>query len=142
MGSKLESNRKTDEIMLLFCVQRVDMALANYDFHQATEVLYQFLYAQLCDVYVEAVKPARRTERAAGVLAQCLDVSLRCLAPFMPFLAEELYQRLHAQLETRGVRNLQRWPSVTVAQFPCPRQVRPGLIPLLISLKFDRADQF
>lgn len=120
-------NHPTDLLVinrwLLSClytmVYRVNAGLAQYDFHHATDALYNFFYGELCDVYLEAVKPLTglEQEEAALVMAKCLDVSLRCLAPFMPFLAEELYQRLHCKLTTYKIQS-QRAPSILIAQFP------------------------
>lgn len=63
-----------------------------------THTLHHFWLHSLCDVYLEAVKPVlRRSPRPAEppqVLFSCADVALRLLAPLMPFLAEELWQRL------------------------------------------------
>lgn len=70
-------------------VNEVNNAMSRYDFHHATDALYNFLYASLCDVYLETIKPLTGVDKqnSAHVLAVCLDVSLRCLAPFMPFLS-------------------------------------------------------
>jgi valyl-tRNA synthetase len=74
-------------------VSEVNNAMSRYDFHHATDALYTFLYGSLCDVYLEAIKPLTGVEKqnCARVLAMCLDVSLRCLSPFMPFLSMFLY---------------------------------------------------
>ena len=100
-------------------VQRINSGFIHYDFHHATEALYRFLYAELCDVFLEAVKPLEGSEQeiSALVLANCLDVSLRCMAPFMPYLSEELYQRLHSQLAIRHV-PFRRSCSILIAAYP------------------------
>lgn len=70
-------------------VNQIDGAMARYDFHHATDALYNFLYSNLCDVYLEAIKPLTGADRqrSALVLIVCLDTALRCLVPFMPFLS-------------------------------------------------------
>lgn len=100
-------------------VQRVNGGLDRYDFHHATDALYSFLYGQLCNVYLEAIKPLTGGDQRQSslILAQCFDVSFRCLAPFMPFLSEELYQRLHSKLASRLIQ-AQRAESVLIAEFP------------------------
>lgn len=73
---------------------------ACYDFPQVTTAIYNFWLYELCDVYLESLKPvfqggdveARRG--SSHVLLSCLHGGLRLLHPFMPFLTEELYQRL------------------------------------------------
>lgn len=79
-----------------------DDHLKAYDLHLATRALKNFWYFRLCDNYVEGVKPvfgssrpsAERQEACLGVLHACIRTGVLALSPFMPFLAEELYQRL------------------------------------------------
>ena len=91
---------------------------------QSSSHLHHFLHAELCDVYLEAMKPLTGcdSQKATSVLAECLDVSLRALAPFMPYLAEELYQRLHWKLDFHKV-PLPRAESVLVASYPQEEEV-------------------
>ena len=100
-------------------VHKVNSGMSRYDFHHATEALYNFLYGQLCDVFVEAIKPltGKDQQESILVLALCLDVALRCMVPFMPFLSEELYQRLHRKLGDHGVES-QPSTSILIAEFP------------------------
>ena len=66
----------------------------------STTALYNFWLYDLCDVYLEYLKPVfQRGEGGAiltarHVLRACLDVGLRLISPYMPFISEELYQRL------------------------------------------------
>lgn len=67
---------------------------------QATNAAYQFWLYELCDVYLEVCKPVfegqdiEAKEAAQDVLYICLVEGLKLLHPFMPFVTEELYQRL------------------------------------------------
>ncbi|KAG5898253.1 hypothetical protein JTB14_029631 [Gonioctena quinquepunctata] len=85
---------------LTFMVDTVDQALENFDFHVATSALKNFLYYEFCDVYLETTKRGLRTSEgatAAGhcwTLTNCLDISLRALAPFMPVLTHHLHRHL------------------------------------------------
>jgi len=86
----------------------VDAQLGGYDFHAAVQTLYHFFWDDFCDWYIELSKatvtaetdsPERHTARAR--LISILEQSLRLLHPFMPYLTEELWQRLpvdHASL--------------------------------------------
>ncbi|KAF7035505.1 hypothetical protein CFC21_046373 [Triticum aestivum] len=78
-------------------------SLEAYKFADATSAIYSWWQYQLCDVFIEAVKPyffndsqefdsARAACRDA--LWVCLDNGLRLLHPFMPYVTEELWQRL------------------------------------------------
>ena len=66
---------------------------------EAAKVCYEFAWKELADWYVEAVKPrlAARgadAEAAQAVLAYCFDSALRLLHPVVPFITEELWQKL------------------------------------------------
>jgi valyl-tRNA synthetase len=76
----------------------VDARLAAYRFDEVCNRLYHFFWGDLCDWYIELAKPALFGEaprpRAGEVLLTVLDRSLRLLHPVMPFLTEEVWQRL------------------------------------------------
>ena len=92
----------------------VRKALDGYRFNDAASAVYQFLWHEFCDWYLEIAKrslyqsedPVARavTQRT---LIESLEVTLRLLHPFMPFLSEEIWQRLPHQGE-----------SIMVAPFP------------------------
>ncbi|XP_049587384.1 valine--tRNA ligase isoform X2 [Syngnathus scovelli] len=96
-----------------------DASFKVYDFPAVTTAIYNFWLYELCDVYLECVKPVlgeEGDERRAGACRQtlytCLDVGLRLLSPIMPFVTEELYQRLprrQPQLDA---------PSISVTPYP------------------------
>jgi valyl-tRNA synthetase len=88
----------------------------QYEFSIATNVCYTFWLYELCDVYLEYVKPifqtgsdtAKATSRKT--LYTCLELGLKLLSPFMPFITEELFQRL-PRADTSV-------PSICVASYP------------------------
>ncbi len=79
----------------------VRKALDGYRFNDAASAVYQFLWHEFCDWYLEVAKrslyqsedPVARavTQRT---LVETLETTLRLLHPFMPFLSEEIWQRL------------------------------------------------
>eukprot|EP00731_Ephydatia_muelleri_P023901 Em0016g172a len=81
-------------------VDDANKGFAEYDFPLVTTAIHNFWLYELCDVYIECLKPVMRgsNEEAKAVsraaLYTSLDVGLRVLSPFMPFLTEELFQRL------------------------------------------------
>src|SRR5262249_49387586 len=79
----------------------VRTGLRRYRFNDAASAVYQFLWHEFCDWYLEIAKvalyrpddPAARL-RAQHTLVTVLEATLRLLHPFMPFITEELWQRL------------------------------------------------
>ncbi|MBI4029538.1 MAG: valine--tRNA ligase [Candidatus Blackburnbacteria bacterium] len=72
--------------------QAVTKNIDNFQLHLATETLYDFIWHKFADVYIEKSK-SRRAE-AQPTLEHVLDSVLRLLHPFMPFLTEELWQKM------------------------------------------------
>src|SRR5258705_2259641 len=79
----------------------VGQALAGYQFHEAVQTLYHFFWDDFCDWYIELAKndvaAEEATERRAEARTRLLTVfeqALRLLHPFMPYITEELWQRL------------------------------------------------
>jgi valyl-tRNA synthetase len=97
-------------------VEAVGESLRSYRFHDAMERLYDVTWHSFCDWYVEMIKPrlrddapepSRRAARHTAVTT--LDVLLRLLHPFMPFITEECAQRLPAPAASLQRRD---WPAV------------------------------
>jgi valyl-tRNA synthetase len=76
----------------------VNARFETFRFDEACNRLYHFFWGDLCDWYIELCKPALTGEaprpRAGDVLLTVLDRALRLLHPVMPFLTEEVWQRL------------------------------------------------
>eukprot|EP00727_Mastigamoeba_balamuthi_P002010 m51a1_g11806 putative valine--trna ligase (1185) ;mRNA; f:346372-351255 len=91
----------------------------TYDLSLATTAVYSFWLYELCDVYLEAIKPVvAESDAARQTLYTCVEVGLRLLHPFMPFVTEELWQGLPR-------RPGQQPPSVMVAAYPTEAATRP-----------------
>ena len=77
----------------------VDSALNEFRFSEAANSLYHFVWGELCDWYIEMSKPSFRGEPqrrfvAQGVLVTVLETALRLLHPIIPFVTEEIWQKL------------------------------------------------
>jgi valyl-tRNA synthetase len=92
---------------------QVENALETYRFDHAAHVLYQFVWHEFCDWYIELAK-LRNTPAAWRNLAAALENTLRMLHPFMPFITEELWQRL---THSRGAED----PSASISLQDYPR---------------------
>ena len=88
--------------------------LEKFELGEAARMLYEFIWNELCDWYIELTKArlydkeAERPRRTAQyVLAYVLEHTLRLLHPFMPFITEEIWQ--HIPHEGRSIM-LAAWP--------------------------------
>ncbi len=80
-------------------VKDVDRALTQFKFNEAAQAIYKFIWNEFCDWYIELSKsrllsdgPEKRV--AQNVLVHVLEASLKMLHPFMPFITEEIWQKL------------------------------------------------
>jgi valyl-tRNA synthetase len=90
---------------LSFAADEVNRSLEDYRFNDAANSLYQFIWHELCDWYIEMVKPVLYDESADKLpVKQCLlyvlERTLRLLHPFMPFVTEEIWQNMPHKGET------------------------------------------
>jgi valyl-tRNA synthetase len=99
-------------------IREVEASLEVYAFNEATHTLYQFVWHEFCDWYLELVKlylyedvERRRRALTQGTLLEVLDAVLRMLHPFMPFITEEIWQQLPLRKENE---------SIMVSEFPKP----------------------
>ncbi|MFO0700910.1 MAG: valine--tRNA ligase [Nitrospira sp.] len=84
-------------------IQTVTNELDAYRFDRAANALYQFFWHEYCDWYLELIKPALQDTqhpsyhegaKARRTLRETLEVFLRLLHPFMPFITEEIWQTI------------------------------------------------
>ena len=97
-------HRMEDEWILSLlneCVQKSNEGFEELQLGKATVAIKSFIIDSLCDVYLESMKPLMYKEgeeemkaAARDTLYVCLDTMFRLLHPFMPFVTEELWQRL------------------------------------------------
>eukprot|EP00371_Babesia_bovis_P003320 XP_001611967.1 valyl-tRNA synthetase [Babesia bovis T2Bo] len=103
-------------------ISKVTAAFENYQFGDAVQAAYDFWLYQLCDVYLELIKPRLpshkdvptddlpRVEGAIYALSWSFSIGLRLLHPIMPFITEELYHHLPEHLRTSE--------SISISEFP------------------------
>jgi valyl-tRNA synthetase len=97
--------------------------LDRYEFNAATRTLRDFVWNEFCDWYVEMIKPRLRHDEqrpvAQRMVVGVLDVIVRALQPFTPFICEELWQRLAEVAPDRGLLNpTKSAESVMIAPWP------------------------
>ncbi|KAK6435360.1 hypothetical protein LTR95_008446, partial [Oleoguttula sp. CCFEE 5521] len=95
----------------------VNEALEKREFSRATQALHQYWLYELCDVYIENSKSIIKDGNEEGkrsainTLYTSLETALTLMHPFMPFLTEELWQRLPRRPEDKT-------KSIVIAKFP------------------------
>mgnify|MGYP001605861123 CR=1 FL=1 len=94
---------KTDKL-----VKEVTQDLQKYNLNFAAESLYEFIWHQFADVYIEDVKK-RIDENSFLVLTSVFFTILKLLHPIMPFVTEEIYQRFYASGGGKSLM-IESWP--------------------------------
>ncbi|OMO67882.1 Aminoacyl-tRNA synthetase, class Ia [Corchorus capsularis] len=105
-------------------ISKTVSSLNAYELSDAATSVYSWWQYQFCDVFIEAIKPyfaadtnpAFSSERkcAEDALWVCLENGLRLLHPFMPFVTEELWQRLP------GLKSHTKKESIMICEYPSP----------------------
>ncbi len=108
-------------------VREVTQAIDAYEFNNAALIVYQFIWHEFCDWYIELAKDPLKTggeSQAAAryVLTECFDRMLRILHPFMPFISEEIWQALHPYFPAADLSE-----HLAVAKFPTRRRCAVAL---------------
>jgi valyl-tRNA synthetase len=102
-------------------VHEVRRALDGYRFDLAAQAAYEFVWYEFCDWYLEIAKAALQSPDASAAakrgvrrtLVEVLEGTLRLLHPLMPFITEEIWQRVAPLAGRSG-------PSVMLAPYPRP----------------------
>ncbi len=106
--------------------ESVNALMAEFELGEAQQKLYDFVWNDFCDWYIEMAKVRLREGDAAAAvtLVHVLERSLRLLHPFMPFVTEEIWQNLVARLPVpaSGAHG-----SVMIAEYPQISVVRMAL---------------
>ena len=74
-------------------IQEVIKNMESYDFHNVGNTLYQFIWEDFCDNYIELSK-ALMNDTTKSVLLDVLTTILKLLHPFMPYVTDEIYDKL------------------------------------------------
>ena len=132
-GSTLPAPAKLEDRWILSRAHRlitsVRTLMEEYQIGEAERQIHDFVWSELCDWYIEMAKLRLRGRAGAGkdgtpdaaspapYLVSVLDMSLRLLHPFMPFVTEELWQHLQPSTSGDGERR-----SIIVAPVPVPNE--------------------
>ncbi len=131
--------------------QQVNEALMTYRFHEASGQVYHFFWGEFCDWYIELAKlrmNAGTDEAAKKSTAQALDnivslfeASVRLLAPFMPFLADELWHAIYDGKPPQKSVALATYPQAEATQINDGVEADMALLQeLIVSIRNLRAE--
>jgi valyl-tRNA synthetase len=112
-------------------IETIDQALDEYHFDVYARACYDFFWRDLCDWYIESIKPelksgAPRRGIVAQVLTTALDGALRLMHPMIPFVTEAIWAKLHEVAPNRAGAHPRlikaRWPEADRAQIDEPAE--------------------
>ncbi len=89
-------------------IKSVNNGLENFQFGKAAHTLYNFFWHDFCDIYIEKAK-SQNNKKTKKILVYVLLSSLKLLHPFIPFISEEIYQKLPIKTKKKCLM-VEEWP--------------------------------
>ncbi|MEL7608482.1 MAG: valine--tRNA ligase [Bacillota bacterium] len=125
-------------------IGEVSANLDGFDLGLAAQKIYDFIWSEFCDWYIEMAKPrlngtdAADAQNVRAILVYVLKNAMKLLHPFMPFITEELYLHLHVEDETIM---LSPWP-VKSGDYSYPQEAAAmeDIMELIRSIRNIRAE--
>jgi len=128
-----------------FTAKEVTRFLERYDVGEAARVLYDFIWSELCDWYIELIKPrlygkdgAETRYAAQYVLWYVLKGTLELLHPFMPFITEEIWQNLPHDGQTIM---LAPWPQPAGLSSPSHERIMTTAMAVITQIRTMRSEK-
>ena len=116
-------------------IKEVTNLIESYDFGAAAKAIYDFIWGEFCDWYVEISKAdlysedEKRKQKVLNVLLQVLEGSMKLAHPFMPFISEEICQILNPNIQTIMK---EEWPKVEKKQIDLDVEKKMELVKEII----------
>ncbi|MEW6027468.1 MAG: valine--tRNA ligase [Planctomycetota bacterium] len=114
LGAEKPKNERTEELKKCFedkwilsrlntTISDYTKALETYEFSEAAHLIYHFFWSDLCDWYLEIIKPRlySNDKTVASIIPHIFSSTLRMLHPFIPFITEELWQKFLEPVEAK-----------------------------------------
>jgi valyl-tRNA synthetase len=127
--------------------KEITTAIENYRFNDAASSIYHFIWNTYCDWYVELSKPIfssgtdAEIEETRAVTAWVMDEMMKLLHPFMPFMTEELWQRLGEHGRSRDTMLINaEWPTYDGLVDEAASQEISWLIKLISDIRSARSE--
>ena len=144
-GKKLELADQWILTRYMDAVRQVTEDLEEADFGLASQKLYDFIWSEFCDWYIELAKGGlmgsdpERKKAVQAVLLKVLGGLLQLLHPFMPFITEEVYRHLPGHTEDSCM--LSKWPSYEEKYvFPEESALMEGIMEMVRVIRNQRAE--
>lgn len=125
-------------------VREVTQNLDSFDMNLAAQKIYDFIWTEFCDWYIEMAKPrlyaddVRAKQNVLAILVYGFTTSMKLLHPFMPFITEELYLNLPKHEETIM---LSSWPKPDGRfEFVSEAEAADGMMELIRSIRNVRVE--
>lgn len=124
-------------------IAEVTENMERYEFGMAAQKIYDFLWSEFCDWYIEMAKPRLFGEdetdkdTAKYVLTHTLISTLKLLHPFMPFITEEIFLSFEGMDESIMI---SEWPKVSDQGFAAEAQAMESVMQLIRSIRNIRAE--
>ncbi len=94
-------------------IKYVEECLDGYKFNEAANSIYEFVWHEFCDWYIEIAKATISENRTQVILYKVLEKILRVLHPFMPFITEEIWKQIPRSKDAKGDSiMIQPWPHI------------------------------
>lgn len=97
----------------ILLIKEVDQNLNKYRFADAAESIYQFMWHEVADKYIESIKTREDKDVALSVLGDVYTTCLKLLHPFMPYITEEIWQNLRKDPQFKDLKE-----SIMIASWP------------------------
>ena len=125
-------------------IREITSNLDTFDLNLAAQKIYDFIWTEFCDWYIEMAKPRlygddlKAKQNVLAILIYVLTMSMKLLHPFMPFITEELYLNLPGHEETIM---LSAWPVANAEyDFPAEEKTAESLMDLIRSIRNLRVE--
>ncbi len=127
--SNLSSTEKWILERLAETVEQLTSHIENFKYHDYASGLYDFIWSDFCDWFLEAAKPNMNSEneedktRAKIVLAAVLNEIIKLLHPIMPYMSEEIFNLLHKVVGKKTETMLIKAPWPIIQKGFCPAEL-------------------
>jgi valyl-tRNA synthetase len=129
-----------------FAAAEVTTSIQAYRFNDAAQAVYRFIWNVVCDWYLELVKPLlasgseEEQQETRETIAFVLEICVRLLHPFMPFLTEELWHQTRAAPTSENVLALAPWPDLAGYDSPEDEAQIGWIIDVISEIRSIRAE--